>query len=445
MFMHNGIQSFGIQDNDSRSETIHSITSFCIAISTRMPRLLGLCLFLLPVQIYTKPILTLIQQLPNLKLLTIPSFEDQTTLMFGLRNTPGVCLRSLDMYQSDKGDISSILEGPHQRIGFSKLREVNLCCTYAFAAILFRNFTRHNSMKIISIVSAIAESSHDIRILISEIVSSFSSLVTLELLIAKDLSITYHLPCQPSAKDMVGLGDLIPIFNRYPNLTRFSLRTPYPLALDDTEVEIIAESWPHLEVLSLCDQPAILFPGREKHITMKALSHLSRCCPKISTVGLYVDATSDYIPDFNSVSIQPFKNLRKLAFGPSPIDHPTQVARALLRLCPGHLKLTSGSCYEKNTASSSYSVWKAKWEFAGEMLEVLQEMEEKTQKVTFLEEEIEQLRQLNGQQQNICRGFSIFGLIMLLVTAERDAVDSNMENLPRYRPSKTSHTPRSVE
>ncbi|KAE9398143.1 hypothetical protein BT96DRAFT_1020341 [Gymnopus androsaceus JB14] len=344
MFMHNGIRKFRIDDDGllTRIETNDNITSYCTAINTRMPRLSTLDLCLVPSPTYQRPIIALIQQLPDLEDLSIPAFEDQTIVLIGLRDMPILSLSLIQMVESLRQETSSILNGPHQRTGFSKLREVEFCCTLAFATLLFQNITVPNNMRSVILCSKGLESSHDIRTLISEIVASFSRLTTLRLDNLEDVEIPDGLPSQPLGDDTIHLEDISPLLNRYPDMRCFMLRSPYPLALDDNDMETIAKSWPQLKYLWLCDQPCVLFPEREKRITLNALSHLSRHCPCLSVVGLYLDATSDHIPNFASVKL--FENLTQLEFGPSSIDRSALVARTLAQVCLNHnLKLMFGS------------------------------------------------------------------------------------------------------
>ncbi|KAE9398142.1 hypothetical protein BT96DRAFT_1020340 [Gymnopus androsaceus JB14] len=422
MFMHNGIQKFRLEvDDDSKSESTDSITSYCAAIGARMPQLSFLEILLPPLQKYQQPILALTQQLLDLEHLCIPPFRDPTAILSGLRDIEPGRLKLLDTHQVYLGTkhenaASSILIGPHKSTGFKCLQTLELSCTYSFAALLFQNIASSHNMRDISLSSDRVESSHDIRILISEIVCNFSCLTSLRL---THLAILDCLPSQPLANDMIGLGDLMPLLNHQQNLDMrfFNLESLYPPALDDEDIEMIAKSWPHITGFWLCEQPVVLYPEREKRITLKALLHFSHHCPQISEIGLYVDATS-HVPDFSSSHFVPSRSIAKLQFGPSPIDHPTHVARALAQLCSPNLELAFG-CSEwtdpDNISPKINGLWKSKWEAVQEALEVMVLMQ---QKIDDLKDKVEKLQSM--------------------------AVDeiATMASGGSYKPSKMSITPR---
>ncbi|KAJ4469071.1 hypothetical protein C8J55DRAFT_564642 [Lentinula edodes] len=397
MFMHESVRAFRV-DELSHTVFTSSFTSWCEAVSTRMPFLDTLTFCVSPSQKCQKLLLALAQRLPNLKNLHIPCFRDPSVMLLGLQDKIAPKLTTFEICSLDNHPPTSVLKGPPQYPAFNDLQKLTAYCTYSFATQLSRRISS-KSMRDIDVISMDPdlETSENVRGLISQIASSFHTLKSLALTFTRLKScVLDHMPLYPSVDVLVQLQDLYPLLNNCKNITCLELHSPYPPSLDDADIETICRSWPHLETFRLCHQPGRLLPRREKRLTLKALSHFSFHCPDIRTLGLYVDATRRYIPDFTSVELERFQNLKNLEFGPSPIDNPARVAQCLAQLCDFELPtITFGSDWE-NPDKVSVDIntkWKDKWEAVQGALEVMIEMQEKIDK---LEKEVESLRSETG-------------------------------------------------
>ncbi|KAF9066279.1 hypothetical protein BDP27DRAFT_1330738 [Rhodocollybia butyracea] len=386
MFMHDGIREFGIDRDDDDVLDQDAFTSYCAAIGTRMPFLSDLRLGVSPLQIYQEPIVALMKQLPNLEDLDIPPFPDPTEIFLGLAEVPRLKrfrISSVFIYPP-----SSMLKLSNSRqcVDLETLQKMDMYCTYPFGTKFLQNISS-SEIKYLTITSHDPETSGNVCIIISLIATKFSFLTCLDIgylsLIRREYSILNNLVSQPLAKDMVQIGDLLPILNNCRNITWFRLQSPYPADIDDNDVETIAKSWPGLTWFSLCYQPGVLLLEREKRLTLKALSHFSRHCPNMSTLQLYIDARSDHIPDVTCFEATRFAKLNKLDLGPSPINEPGPVAYTLAQLCPTETKLWLftgdgwGSEDLDDIDPRIRSTWRTNWNAVKAVLPVMLKMQGK--------------------------------------------------------------------
>ncbi|KAF9066278.1 hypothetical protein BDP27DRAFT_1330737 [Rhodocollybia butyracea] len=386
MFMHDGMREFEIDRCDDEVLDQDAFTSYCAAISTRMPFLSDLRLGVSPLQIYQEPIVALMKQLPNLEDLDVPPFPDPTEIFLGLAEVP----------QMKRFRISSVfiyppssmlkLSNSRQCVDLETLHQIDLYCTYPFGTKFLQSISSSKT-KYLTITSHDPETSGNVCIIISLIATKFSFLTSLQLnnlfLNGRADGILDNLLSQPLAKDMIQMGDLLPILNNCRNISWFELQSLYPADIDDKDVEIIAESWPGLTWFSLCYQPGVLLLEREKRLTLKALSHFSRHCPNMSTLQLYIDARSDHIPDVASFEVMRFAKLNNLDLGPSPINEPGPVVYTLAQLCPLETKLWLwtgsgwGSKHLDDIDPRIRSTWRTNWNAVKAVLPVMLKMQGK--------------------------------------------------------------------
>src|SRR5882724_4853189 len=101
-----------------------------------------------------------------------------------------------------------------------------------------------------------------------------------------------------------------------------------PLSITDSDARHLASRWPCLVTLYLNYDPVALV---KPDLTLAALLPFSEHCLNLEELGLYLDATA---PTPSLLGPRPFKRLRNLCFGTSPINEVKTVALFLNVICP---------------------------------------------------------------------------------------------------------------
>ncbi|RPD53877.1 hypothetical protein L226DRAFT_495192 [Lentinus tigrinus ALCF2SS1-7] len=198
-------------------------------------------------------------------------------------------------------------------------------------------------------------------------------------------------------------------------LTSFQLNWASPLALSQADIEELASSWPHLEVLFLNPGP---MPTAEPYpLTLHALIPFAKHCPNIRELGMYIntsDAPATPLPDpaelarLLGLTATPFPRLRHIYFGISSIADSESVALFLSQLCPLGCQVVSGvSWHDTRTIvaatpedlqavkilTPAIAAWYHEWVEVNHVLPLLirLRMEEKKRR-SELELEVEDLR-----------------------------------------------------
>ncbi|KIK58182.1 hypothetical protein GYMLUDRAFT_246221 [Collybiopsis luxurians FD-317 M1] len=396
MFMHDGIRSFSIISDEA--ESVESFTSYCEVISYRMPNLCSLELDVHPVAGHQKSMLALVQALPNLKTLTLPPFEDPSELLIGLRDLPRLRLTYLGSFQYDFLPPSSILNGPFRNTGFDHLSQVDIYCSYSFAAKLFQNISSSNKILTIVITSREHQPASDVREAMWQIASTCGNLQRLDLSFCnKSKAASDALIFPPPPDDLISFEDIEPLLQNCPKVAHFSIEHPYPAEIDDEDIRVIARSWLGLKTFKLGDQLLDDHPDAEKKLTLACLAHFSRHCPQIEMISLGLYADGDNIPDASSDEDCPvFQNLYSLHFGSSPIDNPSSVAGYLAHLCSSSRKptLTYGTHWEGGEEPDPDDrAWREKWEAVKEVFAAMLEMKTRMENL-MRKKEIEYQRRI---------------------------------------------------
>ncbi|KAG5636815.1 hypothetical protein H0H81_006762 [Sphagnurus paluster] len=156
-----------------------------------------------------------------------------------------------------------------------------------------------------------------------------------------------------------------------------------PLSLHHADIEELASSWPGAETLLLNCEPAYL---TYTQLTLKALEPYARYCPKLHTLGLYIDAT---IPSFSDDAPPPDGSI---------ITDEGPVALYLSQLFPLECQIEAGEMWDDThpIAESNAQTIEARcelWQRVGKLLPLMMSVRtQERRRVRELEEEVEDLR-----------------------------------------------------
>ncbi|TCD63646.1 hypothetical protein EIP91_005163 [Steccherinum ochraceum] len=157
----------------------------------------------------------------------------------------------------------------------------------------------------------------------------------LDFVISPDAPIIYP---PPPLADRPTIDTFRPLYSCH-RLTRFEFRWDYQMNLTQPDIEEFASSLPSLEALLLNCQP--IPEHTAPTLTLEALVPFARHCPRLTELGLYLDARETPSP-LDPRPIPSFRHLRKLSVGASCITDVEPVALFLSQLCPLGCELISG-------------------------------------------------------------------------------------------------------
>jgi hypothetical protein len=336
--MHVGLQHASIQLNKSREPTL---ATYVTSIIENAPRITDLEVRSLhPVREIEYEFRTLVRGLTHLKHLTLP--------LYFLTNEVIVTLASLAHLETirfaepiegavgDRADVShfapELTEGAFG--GLTKLCfSAHLQHTLAFFS------TPHMPSSISSLhVNILAiDDPPVLQDLLTTVNNTFHLLteLTLDFIVKPGAFVAFPPPpmiARPS------IETLRPVLSCR-RLRKFVIRWDYRLNLIDADMEEIASSWPALEHLHLHSEP-IPEPGGPA-LTLQALLPFARHCPKLAHLALYLDgdsALSQSVADYP----QPFRRLRALCLGSSPVTGKEPTVLYLSQLCPADCVVSAG-------------------------------------------------------------------------------------------------------
>lgn len=143
----------------------------------------------------------------------------------------------------------------------------------------------------------------------------------------------------PPADARLSLNTLRPL-TACSGLVILKLRWNYQLHLTDSDLDILAPSWPSLEVLHLHSEPIPELTA--PLLSARALLPFARHCPRLHSLALYIDGDAAAPLPAPDTPVAPFRALRTLAFGSSPLSAAEPMALFLSMLCPPQCVVSAG-------------------------------------------------------------------------------------------------------
>lgn len=122
-------------------------------------------------------------------------------------------------------------------------------------------------------------------------------------------------------------------------LTYFELGHNHPMQLDEGNILEMAEAWPELKDLTICEDPVIA-PDTPPGLSLSVLPLFAEKFPALRELGLFLDGTP--VPPFASPPV--FRHLRELNVGTSRLEpkHATSVALYISDICHNAASVVKG-------------------------------------------------------------------------------------------------------
>ncbi|KAG9217651.1 hypothetical protein CCMSSC00406_0003660 [Pleurotus cornucopiae] len=285
---------------------------------------------------------TTIEKLAQLRQLTLPcGLVDG--LMNILSNLPK--LEALSMTSRSNSDTNLPLSDG----AFSSLATISLVMSFSASAQLFNHPNHPPALFRIRIESPRAESPAHMTQLLDAIAVNYPRLRQLHI-----SCLTSSAP--PDINETVDIRTIRPIL-KCSMLRSLELAHYYPFRLLYVDVEEIAISLPHIEILVLNCSPAS--KSLQDTLSFPALISLAANCPKLERLGLYLGLRDEDIPASDQNTPVKFNNLRTLCSGYSSVSNPRSVAFFLSFLCPWLTDFVRGDSWmgEGHTGKDGVKEW----------------------------------------------------------------------------------------
>ncbi|KZP14522.1 hypothetical protein FIBSPDRAFT_1048739 [Athelia psychrophila] len=357
----------------SDSFIINPPDDFFAEVLARAPHLVRLDLRMdVPARYISGPVCDLLRALPELEKVVLPEHHITSAVLGALATLPRLRVVQFEYGpEQGDGDAADVLAiAPSLEVGaFPALMDLSLTVPLAALTALLPSL---GGLTHLYVDTPAVQTSLDVSSLLSALPSGCPSLVALY------LELLWLRPAEDGddddaplwadreREDMLTLDTLRPLLVL--PLREFTLTHDRPLLLSPAEVRQLARAWPQIEVLVLACEPLTLELGDDVGrgggaLPLSVLATLARLCPRLRTLGLFMDASEigadvaawGVTPALNTPSCSPrkgkggasdadeeeergppvpFKNLKKLTVGVSPINDAPAVALALSHLLP---------------------------------------------------------------------------------------------------------------
>lgn len=304
--------------DDSQASELRTI-SVLMNVADRMPQLTELWIGYLDDDTpnYDSNILHLLQHLPALQNLTLPALCLDAAIVSALAHHKD--LHTIDIDEGEPFVLYPCTQETRFMFDSSKPLPVD-----AFPSILNMKFSAPNlddaasfifqpefplyNLKRLFIHTRIVPPSEDVGRFIERLVTACDVLDDLRLDFHE---LQYRSSIHLSATASLEFRHIAPI-SLLKTLTSLIIRHPYPLDMNDDDVERLAAGLPNLAVLHLNPYPVIT---TTTEVTCLALRHLASHCPDLVNVGIYLDGNVAMTP----ISILPRPLSVTLTLGHSPL------------------------------------------------------------------------------------------------------------------------------
>ena len=380
MFMHQNITRFSVRLFDSLS---YSVPAFLQEVQLRMPNLTTLDLrYEFSVRRYEQEMIELFAALPKLQKVTVPVYTLTSPIVEGFARLADLETLRFEFESpvgQGEGDPVDILDFNPQidKDAFPALFDLSLSGHLSdHTRFLTGNFSPANLTVLYTHVvwgeqpalvtrylTAVAETCQNLTRLYLDY---FGSPIAHPDDASEDVSIVQRRLCWQDLRPLLSCQKLV----------SFEMRWDSPLDITEDEVEEIATGWPLVETLLLnCEPMDVSCPPT---LTMRALLPLARHCENLAAVGLYMNPCTDLDNATLPMHVQPFKGLKRLAVGLSPIYDTGPVTFFLSQVCPLGTEIDAGMTWpdgltliDSAELQRRGSDWHEMWKEVNHMLPLL--------------------------------------------------------------------------
>jgi len=361
---------------------------------------------LIPASCIEEDLVTLFHSLPKLRKVVFPRFYFTTRIAEAL----SVCedLEVVEFQYNEeqgRGDVNDVANfAPTLQAGaFPVLWDHSMTVSFANAVGFFDTAYSPANITTLYIDSPEIDSPDDLKYLLSALADNCQLLKNLTLISSRDpMAETSDVELTESFA--ITLDTIKPAF-RLPVLTLMELLHQYPVSLSLGDLETLAKQWPSIETLILSNEPVHLIASP---LTFDALLPFARHCPRLTHLGLFIDATNEnhslnpYLPTYSPSQIPTLPSLQILSMGVSIAKDDHKAALALSQVLVAGCKVECGITWDERfevSAEISETVQKrcAVWVDVAGMLPVLVKLRmEERERTRLLEKELEVLRGRTG-------------------------------------------------
>ena len=349
MFMHSGVKHFTVLLPSSL--TTISPRPFFQDITARMPKLTSLDLrSWVPMNAFQEEMIELLSNLPKLQKLVFPRFYFTTKVAEALSRLEPLSIIEFQ-YKPEQGCGFAGDVQPFQPVltegAFPALWDLSLTAAFddvaRFVDIPFAP-TNLTTLHVDSDFIETPKSVHDILSILSE---NCQMLKYLALVSLRNASTTILIENRFDETMVISMETLQPVL-KLTNLTSLELEHQYPFTLKQHDIELLAATWPGLETLLLNTEPVY---SDKSNLTLEALTPFAKYCPKLTHLGIFLDATTVEPPLALSATYPTpiFQRLRRLSMGVSIIKDDHTVALYLSQLLPLLCTLDCGITWDDST------------------------------------------------------------------------------------------------
>ncbi|KAF7980965.1 hypothetical protein HWV62_35756 [Athelia sp. TMB] len=422
LFLHPRLRALALAlpTRASPSFVLHPPDALFDEVLARAPNLKVLDLRMaVPARFVAGPLCALLRALPALEKVVLPEFHITGAVLSTLSALPALkCIQFEYDDAQGRGDPADVLalpfspsandDGDGNAPPFRALRDLSLSAPLPALAPLLPHLARLTHLYIDSPLLAPAADVAQLLALLPEscpgLIALFLELLWVRPLEPGEAEADAPIWAEREAGDVLGLETLRPLL-RLRGMKEFTLTHDRPLSLSAADIRAIARAWREIEVLVLACEPlkfALLEDeggwGDEGDddeggpLGLEVLPVLARLCPKLKTLGLFLDAGRisaavaqwGVSPPLNTPSssphkrrprssnpnpnpapdeddedddadagpgIQPFRRLQKLTIGVSPIGSAPAAALALSHVLPVGCALECGVTWALDLAA----------------------------------------------------------------------------------------------